>query len=79
MTSQITEHKIWHGHDIPVRLLFSLNPIVGIVDGFRWCILGGEHVIYWPAFTVSVAGVVLLVWTGLWYFRKTERKFADLI
>ena len=79
MTSQIPEHWFWRGHDFPVRLLFSLNPIVGIVDGFRWCILGGQHVIYWPAFTISVIGVVLLVWTGIWYFRKTERKFADLI
>jgi lipopolysaccharide transport system permease protein len=79
MTSAIPEHWVWHGYDIPARLLFSLNPVVGIVDGFRWCILGGQHVIYWPGFTISVVGVVLLIWTGLWYFRKTERKFADLI
>lgn len=61
------------------RLLYSLNPIVGIVDGFRWCILGGQNLIYWPGFWVSVIGVILLVWTGLWYFRKTERSFADMI
>jgi lipopolysaccharide transport system permease protein len=79
MTTKLPEHWAWHGHDIPVRLLFSMNPVVGIVDGFRWSILGGQHVIYWPAFTVSVIWVFLLVWTGLWYFRKTERKFADLI
>ena len=79
MTGQIPEHWVWHGHDIPARLLYSLNPIVGIVDGFRWSILGGQHVLYWPGLTISIVGVVLLIWTGLWYFRKTERKFADLI
>jgi len=79
MTSAIPEHWVWQGYDIPARLLFSMNPIVGIVDGFRWCILGGQHVIYWPGFTISLVGVVVLIWTGLWYFRKTERKFADLI
>lgn len=61
------------------RLLYSLNPIVGVIDGFRWCILGGQHRIYWPGFSVSVIGVVLLVVTGIWYFRKTERSFADVI
>ncbi len=61
------------------RLLYSLNPIVGIVDGFRWSILGGQNLIYWPGFFVSVVGVTLLVWSGLWYFRKMERTFADTI
>ena len=61
------------------HLLYSLNPIVGIIDGFRWCILGGENVIYWPAFVVSVVGVTFMVITGLWYFRKTERILADII
>jgi lipopolysaccharide transport system permease protein len=79
MTSSIPETWAWHGYDIPVRLLYSLNPMVGIVDGFRWCILGGQHIIYWPAFYISLVGVVFLIWTGLWYFRKTERSFADII
>jgi lipopolysaccharide transport system permease protein len=61
------------------RLLYSLNPVVGIIDGFRWCVLGGENVIYWPGFFASLGGVTLLVWSGLWYFRKTERTFADMI
>ena len=61
------------------RLLYSLNPVVGIIDGFRWCILGGQHLIFWPGLVSSVAGVVLLVWSGLWYFRKMERTFADTI
>jgi lipopolysaccharide transport system permease protein len=61
------------------RLLYSLNPVVGIIDGFRWCLLGGQHLIYWPALISSVIGVLLLVWSGLWYFRKMERTFADMI
>lgn len=61
------------------RLLYSLNPVVGIIDGFRWCLLGGPNVLYWPGQVASLAGVVLLVFTGLWYFRKTERSFADII
>ncbi len=61
------------------RLVYSLNPVVGIIDGFRWCLLGRENLMYWPGFAMSLAGVVLLVATGLWYFRKTERMFADVI
>ncbi|HET7535118.1 MAG TPA: ABC transporter permease [Candidatus Didemnitutus sp.] len=61
------------------RLLYSLNPIVGVIDGFRWCILGGSQELYLPGFAVSLLGVVLLVWTGISYFRNTERTFADII
>jgi len=61
------------------RLLYSLNPVVGIIDGFRWCILGGPNLLYWPGLAASVAGVTILVWSGLWYFRKMERTFADMI
>ena len=61
------------------RLLYSLNPMVGVIDGFRWCLLGGEHVIYWPGLALSVIGIVILVVTGIWYFRRTERTFADVI
>lgn len=61
------------------QLLYSLNPVVGIIDGFRWCILGGHNVIYWPGQIACVIGVVFLISSGLWYFRKTERSFADVI
>lgn len=61
------------------RLLYSLNPIVGVIDGFRWCILGGEQVLYWPGQIVSLVAVVLLITTGIAYFRKVERTFADVI
>ncbi|MCX6953126.1 MAG: ABC transporter permease [Verrucomicrobia bacterium] len=61
------------------RLLYSLNPIVGVIDGFRWCILGGEQQLYWPGQIVSLVAVVLLITTGIAYFRKVERTFADVI
>ena len=61
------------------RLLYSLNPMVGVIDGFRWAILGGEHIIYWPGFALSAAVVALVIVSGIWYFRKTERTFADVI
>lgn len=61
------------------RLLYSLNPMVSVIDGFRWAILGGESKLYLPGFTLSVGLVVLLLVSGIWYFRKTERTFADVI
>ena len=79
MTAKIPETHLWHGVVIPVRLIYALNPIVGIIDGFRWCVLGGTNVIYLPGLVASVVGVVVLVWSGLSYFRKTERGFADMI
>ena len=65
--------------DIRYRLLYSLNPIVGVIDGFRWCILGGNHTIYWPGLVVSCGTVGLFLVSGVWYFRRTERSFADVI
>jgi lipopolysaccharide transport system permease protein len=61
------------------RMLYSLNPMVGVIDGFRWAIIGKEAIIYWPGFFLSLLLVVILFITGIWYFRKTERTFADII
>jgi len=61
------------------RLLYSLNPMVGVIDGFRWCILGGNSPIYWPGFLLSLAIVALFLWLGIRNFRKMERTFADVI
>jgi lipopolysaccharide transport system permease protein len=61
------------------RLLYSLNPMVGVIDGFRWAILGGGSNIYWPGFSLSVAFVIFLLISGIWYFRKMEQTFADVI
>ena len=61
------------------RLLYSLNPMVGVIDGFRWAILGSSADIYLPGFLLSVALVALLFFSGIWYFRRTEKGFADVI
>jgi lipopolysaccharide transport system permease protein len=61
------------------RLLYSLNPMVGVIDGFRWALLGGESNIYLPGFALSMVIVVALLLTGVVYFRKTEKSFADVI
>jgi len=61
------------------RLLYNLNPMVGVIDGFRWCVLGGKFTPYWPGFLVSVAVMLTLAITGLVYFRTAEKKFADII
>ena len=61
------------------RLIYSLNPMVGVIDGFRWCLLGGEHTLYLPGLVISITTAIALVFTGIWYFRKTERSFADII
>jgi lipopolysaccharide transport system permease protein len=61
------------------RTLYSLNPMVGIIDGFRWSVLGTHSATLWPAMAIAAIEVVLLVASGIWYFRKTERTFADII
>ncbi len=61
------------------RLLYSLNPVVGVIDGFRWCLLGGESQIYLPGFLASLAVVGFFLWYGVSYFRATERTFADMV
>ena len=61
------------------RLLYSLNPMVGVIDGFRWCILGGQSHIYWPGFLLSLGIVVLFLFLGVYQFRKMEKTFADVI
>jgi lipopolysaccharide transport system permease protein len=61
------------------RLVYSLNPMVGVIDGFRWAILGGESALYVPGFLLSLGLVAVFLVTGIWYFRKMERSFADVI
>jgi len=62
-----------------LRFWYSLNPMVGVIDGFRWCLLGGESNLYLPGFLLSLGVVVMFLWAGVAYFRRTERSFADLI
>ena len=61
------------------RMLYSLNPIVGIIDAFRWSVSGGRTVLEPSTLLLSVGVTVVLLALGIWYFRRTERSFADVI
>lgn len=61
------------------RLLYSVNPMVGVIDGFRWSLLRGNQPLQFDALAISLAMTILLLVTGLWLFRRTERSFADVI
>ncbi|MGB4841256.1 MAG: ABC transporter permease, partial [Saprospiraceae bacterium] len=61
------------------RFIYALNPMVGVIDGFRWCILGGNNNINWNGFILSMGIVVFFLWLGVYQFRKMEKTFADLI
>jgi len=61
------------------RLLYSLNPMVGVIDGFRWAIMGSDFPFYLPGFLLSIGLTSGVLYFGLAYFRKTERTFTDLI
>ncbi len=61
------------------RMLYSINPMVGVIDGFRWCILGGNSPIYLPGFILSLFVVAFFLWLGVSRFRRMEKTFADLI
>ncbi len=59
------------------RFWYSINPVVGVVDGFRWCITGEP--LYGPALLMSLGGAILSLWLGIRFFRRTEKSFADII
>ncbi|MBQ7665531.1 MAG: ABC transporter permease, partial [Synergistaceae bacterium] len=61
------------------RLLYSLNPMVGVIDGFRWCIQGTASSLHLPSFIISIIASTIVFVSGLRYFRKTEKSFADFI
>jgi len=61
------------------RLLYSLNPVVGVIDGFRWSLLRGQSAIWLPSLLISIVLTFAICAGGIWYFRKTERTFADVI
>jgi lipopolysaccharide transport system permease protein len=61
------------------RLLYSLNPLVGVIDGFRWALLRGETALWWPGILASAGLTVVLLLSGIWYFRKMEKTFADVV
>lgn len=71
-----------HGSErIPelLKFIYALNPMVGVIDGFRWCLLGDDVAIHLPAFFLSIGVSLLLLVAGIRYFRSTERGFADVI
>lgn len=61
------------------RLLYALNPMVGVIDGFRWALLNGSVELHWPGIALSTVLSLVLLVSGLWFFRKTERILADVI
>ena len=61
------------------RLLYALNPMVGVIDGFRWAILGSESTLHMPSFLTSWMLIAFFLWLGIRQFRKMEKSFADLI
>ncbi len=61
------------------RLLYALNPMVGVIDGFRWALLNGSVELNFPGMALSTALSLVLLMTGLWFFRKSERILADVI
>ena len=61
------------------RLLYSLNPMVGVIDGFRWAILGAKSAIYLPGFLMSIGIMLFFLILGVYKFRKMEKTFADII
>lgn len=78
-TTQVPEILHWHGVALPVRLLYSLNPMVGVIDGFRWCLLRGESPLAFSSVLTSAVLTLVICYSGVWYFRKVERTFADVI
>lgn len=61
------------------RLLYAVNPMVGVIDGFRWALLRGQPALWWPGLTTSLLSTAFVCGIGVWYFRRTEKTFADII
>ena len=62
-----------------LRMLYYLNPMAGVIDGFRWCFFGDKTPIYWTGMFISLAVIIIFLLIGVRTFRKMERSFADLI
>lgn len=70
---------IYQSDKIPgvIKFIYSLNPLVGVIDGFRWSILGGKMDLYIPGFIISIVLSILFLLLGISYFRRVEKSFAD--
>ncbi|MCB9169461.1 MAG: ABC transporter permease [Flavobacteriales bacterium] len=62
-----------------MKFLYACNPMVAVIDGFRFALFGGDLPIHWPGFITSVAASLVLLGLGIRYFRRTEKGFADTI
>jgi lipopolysaccharide transport system permease protein len=76
-----TSDSIYNNVKIPqlLKYVYSMNPMVGVIDGFRWCILGGKTLLYMPGFIISIVISIFFLFMGIFYFRKVEKSFADII
>jgi lipopolysaccharide transport system permease protein len=76
-----SSNTIFESTEIPewIKVLYALNPMVGVIDGFRWCITGGEMAIATVPFAISMAITTVMLVAGVRYFRRTEKSFADVI
>lgn len=76
-----SSNDIYRNESIPqfVKIIYSMNPMVGVIDGFRWCLLGDNINLYLPGFILSVFISLFFLFVGVKYFRKTEKSFADII
>lgn len=76
-----SSNLIYNNADIPqfLKHVYALNPMVGVIDGFRWCILGGNTDIHLHEFLTSITISILFLYIGIWYFRRMEKSFADVI
>jgi lipopolysaccharide transport system permease protein len=63
----------------PLQILYSMNPMVAVIDGFRWCLFGDNFPINWRSVQISCATTLFILMLGIWYFRKVEKNFADII
>ncbi|MEM6599967.1 MAG: ABC transporter permease [Verrucomicrobiota bacterium] len=77
--SKIKEKLATLPHGELLYKIYCLNPMVGVIDGFRWALLRGESVLYLPGFIISISAVLLILAAGIYFFRKTEKTFADII
>ncbi len=62
-----------------LHLLYYVNPMAGVIDGFRWCFFGDKTPIYWNGMFLSLAVIIIFLFIGIRTFRKMEKSFADLI
>lgn len=76
-----SSNDIYSNEHIPavLKIMYSLNPMVGVIDGFRWCIFGGNISLNMQGFIISIGISILFLFFGVWYFRRMEKSFADVI